>query len=150
MSVVDQFQVLVVDEEFGCADCLVFSGDVLCFVKQVGEGQVFLPDELYHFVGCVFGIAFWVVGVDCDEGDASWLIFLGNTDQLIQDMFDVWAVVAHEDDDGAAFAFQFVQGAHLVGGGFQQFKGDGRCSQWEGFAGKCHDSAVFQTAFLFR
>lgn len=81
-SHVDDFPIFVEYEEFRCVNGAVAVGDLLGFIDQVEEGELFLPGSLGHFLQRFGGFA---IGVDGDEHDSRGCVreFPGEFDQAI-------------------------------------------------------------------
>lgn len=114
---VDEVAGFVEDEEVGGDEGAVGAGGLLGLVAEVEPGEIVFFHSCDHVVEVVVGVGGRVVGVDHDELDALFGVFIDGSAGAFIGVVDEGAVVAGEGDDEGGF-FEVVEGVGLaVGGG---------------------------------
>lgn len=98
LAAIDEFFLCIEEVEFRSAGGTVCFGDRLIFVKKVGESKVSFFYFFRHHDGVIFWVAIGVIAADGKDGDTFILIFFAEFCEFRMEVFNVRAVIAHEDD----------------------------------------------------
>ena len=104
MPAIDEQSISIIEEEVGRTGGAEGFGHLLCFIKEVREGQLMPSAEGHHLLGTVIRVRCNVVAVDRHQTDVRVSPVMAQPRQTIAQMHDEGAVVADEHDQRATGA----------------------------------------------
>ena len=123
---------LIKGEDMWCADCAIFSRNILCLVPEVLEIEAFVFGSLDHVFEAVFWIVVIIVAVDRDESDALPSIVALQLNHSVLVGLNIWAMVATENYNKRLPVREVFQTVTLSVDGFQ-LEIDGCAPEWDAY-----------------